>query len=71
MITVDDTIENVLARFPQTLKVFQDFGIPAIACGEPIWGTISENAAQYKVDDIEALMKALNESSKGTSFFVK
>ena len=71
MIEKTDTIENTLARYPQTLKVFQDFGIPAIACGEPIWGSIEENARQYKVDDLNALIEALNESSKGTSFFVK
>ena len=71
MIQDTDTIENVLSRYPQTLKVFQDFGIPAIACGEPIWGTIIENAKQYKVENIDALINALNEASKGNSFFVK
>ena len=71
MISADDTIENVLARFPQTLRIFQDFGIPAIACGEPIWGTIAENAKQFNVSDIEDLILALNEASKGPSFFVK
>ena len=71
MIQDTDTIENILMRFPQTLTVFQDFGIPAIACGEPIWGTIGENAKQYNVEDIEKLINALNDASKGNSFFVK
>ncbi len=71
MITKDSTIEEVVTKFPQTIKVFQDFGVPAIACGEPIWGKIGENAEKYNVKDVEALLKALNKAAEGPSFFLK
>ena len=60
-ITPESTIEEVVVRYPDTVQVFFRHGIPAISCGAPIWGTIQENAEKYRVEDLEALLRELNE----------
>jgi iron-sulfur cluster repair protein YtfE (RIC family) len=42
-ITKDSTVEEVVLRYPDAVEIFFKYGIPAIACGTPIWGTIGEN----------------------------
>ncbi len=66
-ITKDMSIEEVILRYPESADIFFKHGIPAVACGSPIWGTIEENAKKYHVNDISALLKELNElaESKG------
>jgi Domain of unknown function (DUF1858). len=59
-ITKDSTVEEVVLRYPDSVEIFFKYGIPAIACGTPIWGTIGENAERYKVSDIEGLLEELN-----------
>ena len=59
-ITSDTTIEEILEKFPNTVKIFMDHGIPCLVCGEPLWGTIEEAAKKYKTD-LEKLLAELNE----------
>jgi len=59
-ITKDSAVEEVVLRYPDSVEIFFKYGIPAIACGTPIWGTIGENAERYKVSDIEGLLEELN-----------
>ncbi len=63
-ITKDSTIEEVVLRYPSSVEIFFKYGIPAIACGTPIWGTIGENAERYNVSDLEGLLIELNELAK-------
>ena len=60
-ITKNSTVEEVVLRYPDSVEIFFKYGIPAIACGTPIWGTIGENAERYNVSDVEGLLKELNE----------
>lgn|GEM_PF-402944 len=59
-ITPDSTIEDIVTRYPDSVDVFFKHGIPAIACGAPIWGTVKENAERYGVKDLDALLDELN-----------
>jgi len=59
-ITAEMTIEEVVMRYPRTVPVFYKHGLPPIACGEPVWGTIAENAEKQGVADLEALIRDLN-----------
>lgn len=61
-ITEETTIEEILTINPYTVSIFLKYGIPAISCGEPIWGTIRENALKYKVQNIEELIEELNKA---------
>jgi iron-sulfur cluster repair protein YtfE (RIC family) len=59
-ITGEMTIEEVVMRYPRTVPIFYKHGLPPIACGEPVWGTIAENAERNNVADLEALIRDLN-----------
>ncbi len=63
-ITADTTVEEVVLRYPDSVDIFFKYGIPAIACGSPIWGTIGENAEKYGVEDLEGLLRELNELAR-------
>ncbi len=65
-ITVKNRVEDIVLKYPGTVNVFFKHGIPAIACGEPLWGTIEENAKRYRVKDIESLLEELNKKAEKT-----
>jgi hybrid cluster-associated redox disulfide protein len=56
-VTGETTIEEILEKFPKTVKIFMDMGIPCLVCGEPLWGTIREAASRYSVDLDEILVR--------------
>ena len=60
-ITAEMTIEEVVMHYPRTVPVFYRHKLPPIACGEPVWGTIRENAEKNGVTDLEALLRDLNQ----------
>ncbi len=57
------TIEELVIQFPESVKFLMDKGIKCIACGEPVWGTLEENAKEKGMDDetIEHVVQELNE----------
>ncbi|TET97944.1 MAG: DUF1858 domain-containing protein [Candidatus Stahlbacteria bacterium] len=55
----DVTIEDVVRLHPDSIDVFMKFGIKPIVCGDPMWGTINEEAKKANVD-INILLKELN-----------
>ncbi len=59
----DVTIEELVIQFPESVKFLMDKGIKCIACGEPVWGTLEENAKEKGMDDetIEKVVQELNE----------
>lgn len=63
-ITKEMTIEDVVREYPQTVKIFMDFGIKAIVCGEPLWGTIEEEAERFGFKEVDKLLEALNNATK-------
>lgn len=65
-ITIKDRIEDIVLKYPKTVNVFFKYGIPAIACGEPIWGTIEENIEKYGVKSVEKLLEELNKNAEET-----
>jgi hypothetical protein len=70
-ITPEMTIEEVLTRWPSTAKVFVKWGLKAMVCGEPAWGTIKELAERSGVSDIEGLCRELSEEAEGPQVFLK
>jgi len=59
-ITKEMTVEEVIEKYPDTVKVFMDLRIPCLVCGEPLWGTIEETAKRYNVE-LDTLLKKLNQ----------
>jgi hybrid cluster-associated redox disulfide protein len=61
-ITGSTTIEEILEHYPNTVKVFMDFGVPCLVCGEPLWGTVEEVAEKYHAD-LTQLLEQLNNAA--------
>lgn len=62
-ITKEMTISEVLRKYPETVPVFQQYGMHCLGCptatGEPL-----EQAADVHGFDINELLKALNSAVK-------
>ncbi len=61
MIRADDYIEDLLERHPGINAFLRERGVVCIQCGEPVWGTLKEQA-EAKGLDVEALVKELNQA---------
>ena len=61
MITKDIYIEDLVGKHPETVGFLMKKGIVCIQCGEPVWGTLEEAAARKGIDDIDGIVKELNE----------
>jgi len=59
----DITIEVLVRRRPEAVAVLRRFGIVCIQCGEPVWGTLREAAAENGIHDLSAVMAALDGGS--------
>uniref|UniRef100_A0A7C6AGY4 DUF1858 domain-containing protein n=1 Tax=candidate division WOR-3 bacterium TaxID=2052148 RepID=A0A7C6AGY4_UNCW3 len=64
MITGESRIEDILRDSPEKARIFVEFGVPCLVCGEPFWGTVRELCERYQVD-VNMLLKKLNEDRKG------
>ncbi len=64
MIKKDILIEDLVREYPESVHFLMEKGIKCIACGEPIWGTLEDAAAEkgYSEAQIEALVAELNEA---------
>jgi hypothetical protein len=60
MITRDIEIEDLVRKYPFSVRFLMERHIKCIACGEPVWGTLEEAAKEKGYDD-EAITGILNE----------
>jgi iron-sulfur cluster repair protein YtfE (RIC family) len=58
-IDADITIEELVRRLPEASSVLRRFGIVCIQCGEPVWGTLREVAAEKGIHDLGEVLAAL------------
>ncbi len=58
------TIEELISRFPGSVKFLISRGLPCLVCGEPTWGTLEELAKDKGWTDaaIDELVEEMNES---------
>lgn len=61
LIQKDIEIEDLVRNYPASIKFLAEKGIKCIACGEPIWGSLAEAAAEkgMKEEEIDAVVNAL------------
>ncbi len=54
-------IEDLIDKYPSSVKFLSVKGIKCIACGEPIWGTLEQAAAEkgFNSQDIDGLVHEL------------
>jgi hypothetical protein len=55
----DMTIEELLRLHPQASALLRRHGIVCIQCGEPVWGTLREVAAEKGIVDLEPILAEL------------
>jgi len=61
-ITRTTSIEDLVALFPEAVRVLVRHNLPCLVCGEPVWGTFEEVARGSGKDEaeIDALVLELN-----------
>lgn len=61
-INKNTTIEDIVSHYPHLVRVLMEKGITCIACGQPVWGTLEENAREKGLSDqeIDDLVDELN-----------
>lgn len=59
-ITPDTPIEEIVEDYPELVRPLREFGIKCIACGEPVWGTLKENAEVKGIQNVEDIVVELN-----------
>ncbi len=55
----DTTIEELVRERPEAVAILRRFGIVCIQCGEPVWGTLREAAAEKGMSDLAPILAAL------------
>jgi len=63
MIRKEMKIEDVLRKYPQSVAVFERFGIDCAGCQLSPFEDLEHGAKVHKID-LEALLKGLNDSLK-------
>lgn len=61
MLTKNMSIMDVVQKYPQTIKVFQEFGMGCIGCAAAHFENIEQGASAHGMD-IQKLMDALNKA---------
>ncbi|MBU1708313.1 DUF1858 domain-containing protein [bacterium] len=60
MITEKTSVEEIIEKNPSVARIFLQYGLPCVTCGEPFWGTLEELAAQHHFDKMNELLEELN-----------
>lgn len=64
MIQKEMLIEDLVQKHPELIGPLKDEGIVCLACGEPVWGTLEEQASQKGIKDISGLVERMNDRLK-------
>jgi methionine synthase II (cobalamin-independent) len=59
-IEASTTIEDIVKDYPELIRPLREFGIKCVACGEPLWGTLQENANDKGIENLETILDQLN-----------
>lgn len=63
MITKDMGIIEIVQKYPQTVEVFQNYGMGCIGCMASRFENLEQGAAAHGID-IDSLIKDLNNAAK-------
>lgn len=61
-ISKDVLIEDLVTDYPASVRFLREKGIRCLACGEPIWGTLKEAAAEkgFSENEIDKIVDELS-----------
>ena len=60
MIDKNMLIEDLVQVYPKLIGPLKVEGIICLACGEPVWGTLEEQASQRGLTDIDDIVIRMN-----------
>jgi methionine synthase II (cobalamin-independent) len=66
-ICASTTIEEIVEEYPELVRPLREYGIKCIACGEPVWGTLEENARLKEIENINEIVVELNKLIEETN----
>ena len=61
MIEKSILIEDLVEKYPELVGPLKDEGIVCLACGEPVWGTLAEQAEEKGLTDIDGIVERMNQ----------
>ncbi|MCK4929312.1 MAG: DUF1858 domain-containing protein [Methanosarcinales archaeon] len=60
MITADMKIEEIVAKYPQTIGIFSQYGLGCVGCHAASFESLAEGAMMHGID-LDGMLKDLNE----------
>lgn len=63
-LTPDISVEELIELIPEAPAILRRFDIICIQCGEPVWGTLKELAQEKGINDLNEVLRALNEAKE-------
>jgi len=60
LITLDMEIEDIVEKYPQTIRPMQEMGVQCMLCGEPVWGTLGERIKEKELTNEDEIIERLN-----------
>jgi flagellin-specific chaperone FliS len=45
---------------PELIKILMKHGLKCVNCGEPLWGSLEENAREKGISNIDKIIEELN-----------
>ncbi|MDF1557799.1 MAG: DUF1858 domain-containing protein [ANME-2 cluster archaeon] len=60
IITADMKIEEIVAKYPQTIGVFFQYGLGCVGCHAASFESLAQGATMHGID-LDAMLKDLNE----------
>jgi len=64
LVTADDSVEELVERYPEMIGILMRKGIVCVKCGEPYWGKLGELIADKGLP-VEETVSALNAELSG------
>ncbi len=55
------TIEEIVKNYPELIRPLMEHGIKCVECGEPLWGTLEENAKEKGIENLDEIVDELNQ----------
>lgn len=66
-ISKDMDLEDVAAQSPKAIGWLTRKGVVCIQCGTPLWKTVEEAIRDAGYDDVDGMIREINESIKTAS----
>ena len=53
-------IEDIVENYPELVRPLKEHGTVCLACGEPVWGTLHDQAESKGITNLDDILTELN-----------